>query len=88
MNLVKLYNGKPDKTGKIPFKFDSFKFVSAGERDPDSEGVEGMSASKLRKLAVDGKIDEFKSGMSDLVPNKLKEQTYNQIRKIMLSPNK
>ena len=46
------YNGKD-------FKFDSIKVVSAGERDPDAEGVEGMSASKLKKFAVAGDFDSF-----------------------------
>jgi len=84
MNLVKAYNGKPDKTGNIPFNFKSFNFVSAGERDPDSEGVEGMSASKIRKLAADGRINEFKSGMADSVPDNIKQKTYDEIRKIIL----
>lgn len=39
-----------------------YKVVSAGERDPDSEGVEGMSATKMRQLAKDGKYEEFKRG--------------------------
>ena len=34
----------PDKE----FKFSNFEVISAGERDPDAEGVEGMSASKMR----------------------------------------
>ena len=36
------------------YTFDEIKVVSAGERDPDAEGVEGMSASKMRKAAVEG----------------------------------
>lgn len=82
-NLVTAYNGKPDKTGKVPFNFQSFKFVSAGERDPDSEGIEGMSASKLRNLAAEGNFEEFKKGMSELVPEEVKQNTYEQIRKIL-----
>lgn len=78
--LVETYNGKPDKKGIIPFSFNNYTFVSAGERDPDSEGVEGMSASKLRALAVEGNIDEFKQGMSDRVSDSLKEKTFNKIR--------
>jgi len=80
--FVNKYNGKPDKSGNIPFNFDYFEFVSAGERDPDSEGMSGMSASKLRSLAVNGDIEQFKEGMAETVPDKLKEQTYLQIRKI------
>ena len=83
MTLVKAYNGKPDKSGNVPFSFNSFKFVSAGERDPDSEGVEGMSASKLRKLAAEGNFEEFKAGMAESVPEDIKQKTYETIRKIV-----
>src|SRR6056300_2090214 len=39
--LLDQYNGKD-------FTFKSIKVVSAGERDPDAEGVTGISASKMR----------------------------------------
>lgn len=39
--------------------------VSAGHRDPDAEGAEGMSASKLRELVASGKKNEFVSHYSD-----------------------
>jgi hypothetical protein len=41
------------------------RVVSAGHRDPDAEGAEGMSASKLRGLVASGKKDEFVSHYSD-----------------------
>jgi len=78
--LVAKYNGKPDSKGNIPFQFKDYKFESAGERDPDSEGVEGMSASKLRKAALDNDIDLFKQGMSRMIPSILVNKTYNAIR--------
>lgn len=82
--LVETYNGKPDKTGKVPFNFQSFEFVSSGERDPDSEGVEGMSASKLRKLAIEGNFEHFKQGMAESVPEEIKQNTYENLRKILV----
>ncbi len=81
--LVNKYNGKPTKTGDVVFNFNSFEFVSAGERDPDSEGMSGMSASKLRNLATTGQIDKFKQGMANSVPDEIKQQTYDIIRKIL-----
>jgi len=78
--LVEMYNGKPDKKGIIPFSFNRYEFISAGERDPDSEDVEGMSASKLRLLAAEGNLDAFKQGMSNKVTDSLKQKTYNKIR--------
>lgn len=79
--LIEAYNGKPDKKGNIPFKFDEYIMESSGERDPDSEGVAGMSASKLRELAIEGNIDAFKAGMAPQVSDGMKEFAYNTIRK-------
>lgn len=41
--------------------FDSFEVISAGERDPDTEGVAGMSASKARIAAAEGDIGKFRA---------------------------
>jgi hypothetical protein len=54
--------------------------VSAGNRDPDAEGAEGMSASKLRALAAAGKKKEFVSHYSD---KKLGTEIHNAIKKGM-----
>jgi hypothetical protein len=81
MRLVNKYNGHPDQTGKIPFQFKNYKFVSAGQRDPDSEGVSGMSASKLRQFAINGELEKFKDGMASLVPDELKQKAYEEVRK-------
>ncbi len=53
---------------------------SAGNRDPDAEGAEGMSASKLRALAASGKRDEFISHYSD---KKLGAEIHDKIKKGM-----
>ena len=50
--LINKYNGKD-------YNFKSIKVVSAGERDADAEGAEGMSASKLKKLAAEGKLEDW-----------------------------
>ena len=54
--LVDKYNGGKD------FSFEEIKIISAGERDPDSEDVSGMSASKLRSLAEKGDFEAFAKG--------------------------
>ena len=54
-NLANKYNGQL-------YNFDQINVISAGERDPDAEGVEGMSASKLRKLVADGDAEGFAAG--------------------------
>lgn len=60
--LLDKYNGKE-------FDFKNIEVVSAGERDPDADDVSGMSASKLRALAVAGDFETFKKGL----PSKLKQ---------------
>jgi hypothetical protein len=46
-------------------KIKKVSVVSAGNRDPDAEGAEGMSASKMRGLAASGKKKEFVSHYSN-----------------------
>lgn len=56
------YNGKFDDKGN-GFKFKSITVHSAGARDPDAEGTEGMSATKMREAAISGDKKTFKSGL-------------------------
>ena len=53
------YNGNPDQQGNIPYKFDDVQVVSAGQRDPDADDIEGVSASKARDWALKGQEHEF-----------------------------
>ena len=75
-NLANKYNGQL-------YNFDKINIISAGDRDPDSEGVEGMSASKLRKAAAEGDFDTFVSGVPKPLGNKEAKNLYNTIRKNM-----
>lgn len=75
--LFDTYNGQPDKTGKIPFKFNSIRVESAGERDPDADGAEGMSASKMRLAAAEGNLEAFAQGVPD---KKLAKTLYDAVR--------
>ena len=54
-NLATKYNGEL-------YDFNQIRVISAGVRDADAEGVEGMSASKMRKAVVDGDFDAFRRG--------------------------
>ena len=54
-SLAQKYNGDL-------YDFDEIRVISAGVRDADAEGVEGMSASKLRKAVMDDDYDTFKRG--------------------------
>jgi hypothetical protein len=54
-NLAQKYNGDL-------YQFDLIRVISAGMRDADAEGAEGMSASKMRKAVMDGDIAAFRRG--------------------------
>lgn len=79
-SLLKTYNGVEGKRHGF-YKFDRIDVVSAGERDPDAEGVEGMSASKMRAAAVEGDFDSFQQGL----PKGFRDakKLYNDVRKYM-----
>ena len=40
-----------------------FSVVSAGDRDPDAEGVSGMSGSKMREFVIKDRFGKFKEGL-------------------------
>ena len=61
-DLIQKYNGVKGNHGFYDFK-DGLEVVSAGERDPDSEGVEGMSASKMREAVINDDYQEFIKGL-------------------------
>ena len=61
-SLAQKYNGEL-------YNFDLIRGVSAGVRDADAPGLEGMSASKLRKAASDGDYKSFRGG----TPKKFKD---------------
>ena len=65
------------------YDFDSNEITSAGDRDPDSDSVEGMSASKQRKAAAEGDFESFMKGVPTSVKEKEAKNLYNMIRKGM-----
>lgn len=70
--LMNRYNGKE-------YNFKTLEVISAGDRDPDSDGVKGMSASKMRAAAEDGDLKSFTKG----IPSKgkrLASKMYNDVR--------
>jgi hypothetical protein len=77
--ILDRYNGEDLKHGF--YDFDKIEVVSAGERDPDAEGVTGMSASKMRASAVEGDFQSFRSGIPDSLSDKDTMAMFNDIRK-------
>lgn len=70
------------------FEFTEFEVVSAGQRDPDSGGVKGMSASKMRNAVVEGDFSAFKSGLPSTANNRIAKSIYDNLRdKLDVSEN-
>lgn len=47
----------------IDYNLKSIKIASSGARDPDADGAEGMSASKMRSAAIANDFESFKTGV-------------------------
>ncbi len=73
--LADKYNGKE-------YNYKSIKVVSSGERDPDAEGVTGMSASKMRDMAKSGDYRNFARGVVGLNDSDTRK-LFNAVRKGM-----
>lgn len=76
---------KPYLTHKDPSKRYGFEFevVSAGERDPDAEGVVGMSASKMRAAAAANNFKQFMGGIPSGVSESDAQSLFNELRRGM-----
>ena len=75
-NLAQKYNGKL-------YDFEEIETISAGERDEESEGVSGMSASKMRKAATENDFESFRKGIPDTLDDTAAKQMMNTVRKAM-----
>ena len=75
-NLANKYNNNL-------YKFDRIKVISAGDRDPDGDGISAMSASKLRKAAADDDFDTFRTGIPQSFEDDKARELYNALRKGM-----
>ena len=71
-----------DYNGKL-YNFDNVEVMSAGARDPDSDDVTGMSASKQRKAAAEGDIKAFMKGVPKALSQKDAEELFKKIRTAM-----
>jgi predicted kinase len=74
------YNG--EGPGKL-YNFKKIEVKSAGHRDPDAEGAEGMSASKMREHATNNNFGEFKQGIPSHVPEKHARELFRDVRRGM-----
>ena len=74
--LADKYNGKD-------YNYKSIKVVSSGDRDPDAEGVTGMSASKMREMAKVNDFKTFKTGLTRNLSDRDAKQLFDAVKKGM-----
>ena len=80
---IKEFQALADKyNGTKEYEYKSVRVVSSGERDPDAEGVAGMSASKMREMAKNNDFRSFKAGVSSLSDRESKK-LFNAVKKGM-----
>jgi hypothetical protein len=79
--LLHKYNGVKGPHGHFNFK--KIEVHSAGDRDPDAEGVEGMSASKMREHAGKGNYKEFRKGVPSKMTDAHAKDMYSDVRRGM-----
>ena len=53
------------------YQFDNMEVVSSGDRDPDAEGMEGLSSSRMRLAAAEGDFKTFRAGLPEDTPRKM-----------------
>jgi hypothetical protein len=75
-NLATKYNGEL-------YNFENIRVISAGVRDADAEGVEGMSASKMRKAVLDDDFDSFRKGTPKELDDGDTKALFNAVRQGM-----
>lgn len=76
--LLNKYNGEKARHGF--YNFESINIVSAGARDPDADGVEGMSASKQRENASNNDFVAFSQGVPKSMSNSDARKLFNDVR--------
>jgi len=65
------------------YDFEGLEVISSGERDPDSDGVEGLSSSRMRLAAMEGDFKTFRSGLPEDVPRKQAIVLFDTVRQGM-----
>ena len=75
--LAQKYNGSD------LYNFDNIMVMSGGTRDPDSDDVTGMSASKMRNFVTQGNFQSFAQGIPDTLKPMQKRELFNMVGKAM-----
>ena len=80
-HLLHKYNGVKGKHGY--YKFHKIEVHSAGHRDPDAEGTEGMSGTKMREHAKNKDFSSFRQGVPHHVSDEHAHELMHDVRKGM-----
>ena len=75
---LKKYNGEKGKHGF--YNFESIVLISSGERDPESQSIEGVSASRQRDFAKNNDFLGFSQGLPNSFSSKDSKRLFNDIR--------
>ena len=65
------------------YQFDNMEVISSGDRDPDAEGMEGLSSSRMRLAAAEGDFKTFRSGLPEGIPRKSAMALFDTVRQSM-----
>ena len=65
------------------YQFDNMEVVSSGDRDPDAEGMEGLSSSRMRLAAAEGDFKTFRAGLPEDIPRKSAMLLFDTVRQSM-----
>jgi phosphopantetheine adenylyltransferase len=65
------------------YQFDNIEVISSGDRDPDSDGVEGVSASRMRLASAEGDFKTFRAGLPPEVSRKDAMELFDVLRQSM-----
>ena len=65
------------------YQFDNMEVISSGDRDPDAEGMEGLSSSRMRLAAAEGDFKTFRAGLPEGTPRKMAMTLFDTVRQNM-----
>jgi len=65
------------------YQFDNMEVISSGDRDPDAEGMEGLSSSRMRLAAAEGDFKTFRAGLPEGTPRKMAITLFDTVRETM-----
>ena len=80
-NLIVKYNGISSKHGF--YDFDKITVTSAGDRDPDSDDVSGVSGTKMREFVKLGDSESFMFNLPSKLSTQDKSSLYTVLREYM-----